>query len=490
MALIRVITNPDAAGYGVNIRDVPPPAQAERLGANRVGIVGAFPWGPTDDNVYEVRSVEEFRRLFAPSEFDVSTADYPSLGMLAASIPTPWFVRNVARVGAVKANSAFLDAGSNPVVTVTAKHAGAAGDQIEASIAAGSAGRWTITIRVGTAYRAVYTDVIGTGTAPEYPVDDPFVDFGWLGGTPVASTTALTNGDDGSTTSTQWAGSAGTTGGVKAFLTDDVTLDILFGAGVPAAVVPAFNLAADEVAREKLAFHFGATVSGQDRAAMLASAAALASDFTSYHGAEVVVNDPLGSGQITTDANAFACSVAARRDVADSIGANFGRDALRPVVRVAVDLNRGDYDALFEGGVCAPRMVGGAIFNGSRTTAPGVAVRQIARRRLANYIEKNAAAILERQVEQPLDVDLTRRQLGGYSRDVYMELISFLTAMRDGAPGEPSRIAGFAVDAFAATQAQLNAGIWPITVSVRTFASTEKIIINAAVGPTVTIQEG
>lgn len=491
MSLIRTITSLDQAGYGVNIRDREPPAQASRVSSNRVGIVGNFPWGPQGNDVYEIRSVEQFRALFAPPELTASISDYPSLGILAARIPTPWYVRNVQKTGGLKANSAFLDGSAEPVVTLTAKHAGAVGNQITCQLVAGSTGSlWTVEVRVGT-YKATYADVVKTSAGPAYPVNDPFVDMAFLGGTPIPATVDLMNGANGTAGSAQWTGTAGTFEGVRAFLSDDLDIDLLFAAMPPTAVIAALNQVCDEVARVKLAKHFCATVPDQDVDQMIASSNALNSDFSTYHGTFVEVPNPLGEGLIVTDPNAFAVAIAASGDVSDSIGAGFSRNGLRPVVRVIPNLSKGDYDALFEAGVCPVKMLrDGAVFYGSRTTNPSVALRSVSRRRIANFVEKNAAVILERQLEHPLDVDVEGRTLGGRSQAVSMELRSFLNGLAVGGPGVAPRIRGYEVDFFSSTDAQIRAGVWIVTVSVATFAPTEKIIINASVGPTVIISEG
>jgi hypothetical protein len=150
--------------------------------------------------------------------------------------------------------------------------------------------------------------------------------------------------------------------------------------------------------------------------------------------------------------------------------------------RGAPNLAMADYILLRQNGVVALRIdrVAGPIFQSGITTSLTSGQKNIARRRMADYIEDSMAQSLNPLSKLPLTNQL--------KDSITAEVDAFLDGLLS--PNNPAaqRISGYNIDTKSGNTPALEAaGIWVIIAKVRTLASLDDIVLQVQAGEGVVI---
>jgi hypothetical protein len=146
----------------------------------------------------------------------------------------------------------------------------------------------------------------------------------------------------------------------------------------------------------------------------------------------------------------------------------------------------GDYGAFEAAGVVAVRFDDGDVIFQSGVTSVDPAVnfnlKNIARRRMADFIEDSLAPVLNVYVKQVMSPTLQGSIVGAID--------GFLVGLKSPNNPAASRISGYVLDAKTLnTQATLDAGIFKIQIRVKTYPSMDEIVLDTQVGETVDISD-
>lgn len=131
-------------------------------------------------------------------------------------------------------------------------------------------------------------------------------------------------------------------------------------------------------------------------------------------------------------------------------------------------------------GIIFERSVGGYVFQSGVTSSLTPGLKNIARRRMADYIQDSLADALAPFAKQPLTQDLMDSETA--------EVTAFLDQLLSPNNPPAQRIVGYTVDDKSGnTSDQLAAGVFVIIVKVRTLASQDAIVLQTEIGETVTV---
>lgn len=194
-----------------------PPAVIRAAGTGRVWLVGQFPWGP-DGVVYAPTDPADRLYKFAPPGMSHTGSGY------LATIRKGWADLRIVRVlgsAAAKAAVTLDKSGAIDCVTVTAKYKGAAGNSINAVVSDATDGdanhfnlKLVVTGASGTT-EDLFENLNYSGTGADSTPDLTRARLTGsiakvAAGRPVNGTFPLTTGADGSITSAEYIGTAGT----------------------------------------------------------------------------------------------------------------------------------------------------------------------------------------------------------------------------------------------------------------------------------------
>jgi hypothetical protein len=149
-------------------------------------------------------------------------------------------------------------------------------------------------------------------------------------------------------------------------------------------------------------------------------------------------------------------------------------------------LAMGDYINFKASGIAAPRMTDGVcIFESGVTSvdpSQNFNLRNIARQRMADYIEDSLAKTLN---------TFAKLLPTAQRRSAIMSLInSFMGDLLGTTNGLPQRIADYNADGKSQnTTDTIAAGVYRVALSVKTLSSMDDIVLNATIGETVTVQQ-
>lgn len=501
-SLITRIDYIEQAKYGVNILDKAQPSVVVGRGSNTIGKVGAYPWGPVNEPIL-CTSPEEFFNTFAPIEF-ANRADYPSLlAMLGKTYPAPIYVVRIEPTDSETASYTFVDAGTptpeNSVV-VTARYPGESGNLISVAWSANPtvAGNrdMTVTVTAGgnITYQRIHRNVVvATGLVVTDP-NDP-----WVIVTPHAdieavpapiAATALAGGDDGTAVLADWTGGSSGFNGLRAFLDDNLGVDVIFGAEVPSSMAEDWNAALYPVVEAVGAIAIYSTEEGMNRAAAIATAAANPSARAMQPWPKVYIRNtylPVPE-TVLADGNAFQAVAVAGVNPFESPGSEPGARYLRGIVSLETGVSKEDYELLYAGGVSAFRnspamggyMIGGAV--STQTADPNKV--QISRQRAFDFITGSVAEYMERFIGRLADINLTQRRLGPITQAQASAVEAFMASL------VPASIEAYSVDWFSANTPQdLALNRFQVILSAKLYGVQDRIIIHANVGSTVTFEQ-
>jgi hypothetical protein len=141
-----------------------------------------------------------------------------------------------------------------------------------------------------------------------------------------------------------------------------------------------------------------------------------------------------------------------------------------------------DYILFKQYGIAAIRFdrTAGKVFQSGITTSLTTGQRNINRRRMADEVQDSLAAIYEKFSKLPLSNQL--------KDSIDAETVAYLETLLS--PNNPAaqRIEAYSIDSKSGNTPQLNAqGIYVVIVKVRMLATADDIVLQAEVGPTVTV---
>lgn len=499
-SLVRRIASAPQAGYGINILETTPPGNISGVKSNVCGIVGDFPWGPTNE-ITRITSSAELFSTFCPDVFG-KTDQYAAMkAFLGKSFPGGIRVARIAAGSQATAAHTFVDAAGSPAnsVVATAAYPGLLGNSIQVawSVNADDSTARDATVTIGTSYSVKYKKVATIVSSALVVTDpgDPYVSFAKAGSATlvpaVISATALSGGSDGTAVALDYVGSSSAAKGIRLFYaeTDAASVGVLFVAECPSALCDAVNTGltdyASEVQRGMVALCTPADLSTADA---IAYPADYRTDRAVFSWPRVMTADRYASdlAPVEVDGNAFAAAAILSVDPEVSPGGASGKDYLTGISGLEVEtLSRTDYDDLKAAGISAFFLSSslGTILYGGVTTSTTTGKLQIFRRRMADYIENSIAVFSERFVSLPLDLNLSAQTLGSNSGALIAAITNFLGGLKT-----TTRIQDYSVDAFSGNlQADLDDGTWTILMSIKLFSAMDAIILKAAIGESVTI---
>ena len=142
-----------------------------------------------------------------------------------------------------------------------------------------------------------------------------------------------------------------------------------------------------------------------------------------------------------------------------------------------------DYIAMKKVGICGARYNGGTLFFQSGVTSVNPAqypsLVNIARRRMADYLQDTIAGICQPFVKQ-LSKSANRTALKN-------EIISFYESLLGRTNENTRRIAGYTVSDAPTTPQELAAGLYRLISNARTLSSLDDIALMSTVGENVTV---
>lgn len=487
--LIRTVGSLSQVGYGINILEQLSPTPVQGAASNVVGVVGVWPWGPTNE-VQTFYSVGEALNTLAPSAFAGATNAglFPALLTLLLPWPGPLEIVRIATTGAAQATLALL-AGNGTACTVTARYQGSVGNEIKVQITAATNGESTarnLAILIGTTYKAVYENLTADTLAA---VSDPYVLITGSVLPDVVAASSLAGGSDGTPAAGDYLGSINSDVGIQLFEGEGPQATVLFCAAVPNGLVGSVNTGLKTFvgATQKGLMAVLCTPAAQSASTTLADVASYNSDRLVYGWPQVyLLNTYVATPtEQLTDGNACIACAMASIPPEQSPGGAGGVTALKSIVRLEqTSPSRGTLDALKSAGVATffrADSLGGVIIRGAVTTSVDDRKRMIFRRRMADFIAQSIARALERYVELPLDLSFNSQQrpsLGEVTGAEVGVVTTFLEGLRVA-----GRIEGYQVDPYSQnTLSTAAAGRFHLAIAVGLFGAQEQIVLIHRIG--------
>lgn len=495
-SLVRKIATLSAAAYGINILEQAQPSGVQGVGSQVVGMVAHLPWGPENELV-DIASTGEFFAVFAPPIFSARYGDYPAMrALLNKSFPAGVKVCRIAATGAAAATKAFQDGAVEPAdsVVVTARCTGVLGNGFTVEWVAGSdVDKATAIVRYSSTYEVTYEDVVD-GTVVTDP-GDPYVVFsaaeGIAGPPAVAAPAALAGGSDGTPAATDYVGSSSEAKGIRKFYPSSVKVGALFVAEPPADLVDDIN---DGLLDYAMACQKGMTLLCTVDEPSSIAARTYVDDYrydpgyVVYPYPKVFTRDTFtGNVEVEVDPGAFVAAAIVSVDPEVSPGGASGAPALAGITRVKYEFDDATYEALAKAGVACIFMSArlGAIIRDAVTTSSDPERAKIFRRRMTDFITESIGDFLEPYVEKPLDIKLSPPTLGPITQSEVGAIVAFLEGLKTA-----NRIADYSLDPFGANTADgIKANRWILALAVQLYGSQDQIVLQAAVGQSVTITE-
>lgn len=492
-SLVRNITKASDAKYGVNFLDLPPPASPIGAVSRKIGIVGDFPWGAP--NVARTcYSFDDVMAYFAPKHFATGVSGSDAMkAFVGAKFPGPIVLVRINATDAVARSSSYTVTGGAWVGACPYK--GALGNDVTITWAAATdadSAHRDLTISIGTAYSATYTNVT-VATLPT--LGDPYITWTATSSPSVlpaaaASATATTAGANGTAVAGDYVGSSSSNVGIRLFYGSGLNVNALTVAECPSSLVASVNAGlkayADDAGKSGIAIL--CSVASQTAATAATYGSGFANTQSKVAGIwpRVSVTDTRLSTfpTITIDANVmFACACVGVDPWESPEGVN-STNYFTAVTALETDtatdtayaaINSGGMSALFIDDTLGP-LVRGAV-----TTNTTSGQTDIIRSMYRAYFSENVAAYAIRYVGAPLQVNLTRSILGERVKPLYNSIVGFCADEQT-----KGHINGYTVDPFGANvQADIDAGTWSIATAIDTFAPLRVMIIRTQIGSTV-----
>lgn len=497
---------------GVYAVEVSPPAPVRTPGADWLGYVGRFAWGPVNTPVV-IDSQGQYLDTFAPAGLGYGYTGHQGI---ARAQPAQLKIVRVAPTGIATASMILQGPNLAPatvnLLNVAAKYPGLLGGSITITIAAaddGVAGHFNLTVTLGTeseTYRnlSVLSGSVSLGdqtrskflaalsavTANLDAVTRP-VNGTYTLGVAAANVASPVAGADGAAVASNYTGTAGAgDAGLAKFEGDpDVTIVCVDDCTNALRVAVNTALVAHAVASNRLAVI--QANSGTDIAAAIThigtNAVAYRNERAIFAWPWVNVLDETGA-EILVPPSAFLGG--ALTHMPRHLGSHW-KDPRNTrwyarIARLEYTVGRANLILAKNAGVEAlVRTDAGGIAPKSGVTTSLVATQTaVSRRRFADFVAKGLTAGQEVYEGGPIDPVTRIEQLGRAK--------AFLQGMKDAALRGEAALTE-ALDDFSVTTissgADLAAGLHKIAVRVKMFATQDFIAFILTVGPTVTIEE-
>lgn len=463
---------------GIIINEQNPPPTISGVGANIAAIVGQFQRGP--ETLTEVGSIAELHEQFGKSSFTGNKAlKNKKFGRLRVA-------RVVAASGGAKASNTFDDDDApTDIITFTAKHKGAYGNNITVTIENGtnSGKKYTIS---DTNTDAVLPDEVYDDVAVASITSQTFADSKLVDVTVVATSaepanataTNLSSGSDGTVADTDYETAI-------ALLEAEQACNVAF--------LDAYNTTRNgylkthvDAQKDKMAIVCGAE---SDSVATAATAAdSLRSDrlIYGYPYVQTVID---GVAEYQAPASWIASIISQTSPHIDpAYVAN--RQFLSGIVGLKTTMTRANFITLNEAGISAfefDNTLGYGLKNGVTTQIASVEKRPILRRRMADFLQDSVAFFLKQFQNAPntkANRDQVKAAILGFDRGLE----------RDGlVPTDDEVNTGNAkiVDTEALnSDLSLSQGFFKILYRRRIYSSMRYIVLQAEIGTSVVVTEG
>lgn len=499
---VFVTSTSQAKKHGVYAFERRPPSVIRAQGAAVSAVVEQFPWGPHQTPT-EIDGMKDFIDKFAPYGMDHTGAGY--LAVQGKSWPT----LKVARVlgsdsVAASCTINYDDGGPQPLLTLTLKYRGTAGNSVTATTSAasdGDANHFNLTVSV-TGASGTTTDFIenlnysGTG-------DDSTPDLTralLLGsitklddGVPIVGTTSFTSGANGTITSASYVGTQGAANQGVALFEGDSTVDFVLTADPGNSLRDAVNtglVAHADYMADRMAFINGD--SGQDLAAVATDVASYRSIRACYFDVWAYTRDDVDGTERITPPAPWAASLAASLSPSTSFAwkGSVPRAFLNKITRLEV-LRGQSASTNTDNGVCTliAEDSGGFTFEAAVNTYAPVnpAKRTYKRTRMGHYMAKAITQSLRESVDAP--------NVPAVQQDEIIAVKDFLDQLvrnRDTDPiNLPHLMAAGVEDVDSFNSAfTLAAGEFWLPFSAQISSDQEKIFLSMNYGETVTVSAG
>lgn len=492
-SLVRGINTVGSAGYGVNLWDIAPPSSTVGQQSKTIGIVGDFPWGPTNTPTV-CYSPQDVINTFCPDPFAALASYNVFKAFIGKKFPGPITVCRIAATSQVSRADSYTVTGGAYVAT--ANYPGAVASKITITFAAATDAVSThrnITIAVGTTYSVTYANVTTTSILT---LGDPYITWTASSSPSVlpaagASASSTTAGADGTAIAGDYVGSSSSNVGIRQFYASNVDVDWLFVAECPSALIDTVNTGLKAYAQDNLR---GSVVLCSPPSQTVSTAVTYAGTYSDT-GSRVVLawprvkvtddRDPTFP-TITVDGNAFVAVAAAAVDPWNSPEGNGATAYLTKITDLETN-NATDsaYASLLAAGVTTFFLEStlGPIIRGAVVTNTVSGSTDIIRTNFRRYAQKNIAAYAIYYVGLALQVDLTNQRLGEQVAPLVDAIRGFLADEK-----AKGHISDFSVDPFGAnTTADIAAGRWTIATNIKTFSPLRTLIIRTQIGSTVVV---
>jgi hypothetical protein len=493
---VFVTSKSSVSRHGVFAISKTPPALIQAIGTGVACIIGQFPWGPngTAGVVTPTDPADRALQLAPPG---MSRTGDGYLSTIAKGFPTLKFVRVLGSTAA-KATASLLET-ATPIVTVTLKYEGTAGNSVDCIVAAatdGDANHFNLTVQV-TGTSGTTEDILenlnysGTG-ADSVPDLSQAVLIGSIvkanAGTPDVGTTTCTGGLDGTIASAQYIGTAGTGDSGIAACENDSSIRVVFTddpGNTDRAAVNAGLQAHAVLQGDRLA-----VINGNSGLTL----AATQTDVASYRSTRVVYVDPWvniyddtdGSLQLVSPAS-FGAAVITQVSPSTSPAwkAQEVGDMLAGVVSLENARGAGAGSNTVQGIMTMIEEEGGGFrYEAGKLTTLTAGQTNITRMRMGDYIAVSFVRSARSFVDAP-NLAFNQGLLTG-------SLDGFMLALKQAQTQDPNHtphVLDYSIDDLSAAnpQAQLDAGQYSIPLSVKTSSAMEQIWLEIQYGETVTV---
>lgn len=495
---IFVSSTAAARRHGAYAIERTPPITIKAAGTGVVGMVGQFPWGPTQE-VVEPTGTKEMLNMFGPRGMTLTGKAY--LSLVEKGFPSLRLVRVVGATAA-KADATLQTGAAADVITVEAKYKGAEGNNIDCVVSDASDGdanhfnlAVTVTGASGTTTDNFYNlNYSGTGADSTPTFTDKLLTGAItlvLAGRPANGTTSMSSGSDGTVTAADYVGTAGSPDKGLSLFEDyseirHVCVDDP-GNTLRAAVNAGLKAHAD-LMTDRIAY-----INGDSGETTIANVGTDAANYSSRYVVYVdpwvyIYDDVDGSEQLVPPAP-FAASVTAQLSPSTSPAwkATEVRAMLGGIVRL--ETPRGNSSSTnTDAGVCTliKESKGGYTFEaGVLTVAPASpTLKNITRTRIGQYIATSFVDSVRELVDAP-NVDVNQVLLVG----ALTNFMDTLVRNQNTDPNHTPHVLAYQILDLAAVNSadDIASGQFTIPLNARTSAGMEKIFLSIQFGESVSV---
>jgi hypothetical protein len=494
---VFVTSTASVSRHGVFAIARTPPAIIKAIGTGVACIVGVFPWGPdsADSGVETPTDVGARANTFAPPGMSRTGDGY--LSTIAKGFPTLKVVR-VLGSAAAKASAALLET-ATPIITVTLKYKGTAGNSVDCVVSDatdGDANHFNLTVRVtGTSGTTedVFENLNYSGTGDD---STPDVTNAYLvgsitksnAGRPDNGTTICTGGLDGTIDSSRYIGTAGAGNYGIASAENDKAIRVIFcddpGDTDRAAVMA--GLAAHALLMgDRLAVTHGD--SGLSASAAQTAAGVNRSIWVVFADVWPRIYDDTDGTLRLVSPSSFAAAVISQVSPSTSPAWKAGEvgEMLNGIVNLETPRGNAVGDMTTAGAMSLIQEEDGSFrYEAGVLTTSEISQRNITRTRMGSYIATSFVRSVRGRVDSP-NVPLNQTLLV----DALERFMVPLKKAQGRDPDHTPHVLDYGILSLEAAndQAALDAGDFTIPLDVKTSSAQERIFLSIQFGETVTV---